>query len=93
MSIVLNEYQWAERMIELGEFGDSAYETLCRVAKYYKANGMSRKEIRKKLEEFLLRCDPYASITLWDNTLEKAVKVGLKYDLVMINKIVITIKD
>lgn len=90
MSIVLNEYQWAERMIELGEFGDSAYETLCRVAKYYKANGMGRKEIRKKLEEFLLRCDQYASITLWDNTLEKAVKVGLKYDLVMIDKIVVT---
>ena len=53
MSIVLNECKWAERMIELGEFGDNAYETLCRVAKYYKAQGLPKREVRKQLEAFL----------------------------------------
>lgn len=90
MSIILNERTWTERMLELGEFGDSAYETLCRVAKYYKAQGLQKREIRKKLDEFLLRCDPYASMVMWENTLEKAVKVGLKYPMIQIDRIVIT---
>lgn len=88
--IVLNELEWAERMIELGELGDNAYETLCRVAKYYKAQGFQKRGVRAKLEDFLLRCDPYASAVLWDNTLEKAVKVGMKYPPVEIDHITVT---
>ena len=90
MSIILNECAWAERMIEESSLGDNAYETLCRVAKYYKANGAQKTELRKKLEEFLRRCDPYVSIVLWSDTLEKAVKVGMKYAPVMIEKITVT---
>lgn len=90
MSIILNEYAWAEKMIEESSLGDNTYETLCRVAKYYKANGMQKTELRKKLEEFLRRCDPYVSPVLWSDTLDKATKVGMKYDLVMIEKIVVT---
>ena len=90
MSIILNECAWAEQMIEESSLGSNAYETLCRVAKYYKANGAQKSELRKKLEEFLCRCDPYASTVLWSDTLEKAVKVGMKYPPVMIEKITIT---
>lgn len=90
MSIILNECAWAEQMIEESSLGDNAYETLCRVAKYYKANGMQKAELRKKLEEFLRRCDPYVSTVLWSDTLEKAVKVGMKYPPVMIEKITVT---
>lgn len=90
MSIILNEYAWAEKMIEESSLGDNTYETLCRVAKYYKANGMQKAELRKKLEEFLRRCDPYVSPVLWSDTLDKAAKVGMKYDPVMIEKIIVT---
>ena len=90
MSIVLNEMKWAERMLELNELGDNAYETLCRVAKYYKTHGLTKREVRKNLEEFLIRCDPYASTVLWSDTLDKAVKVGMKYAPVVIDRIVVT---
>ena len=90
MSIVLNEYAWAEKMVESCELGDNSYETLCRVAKYYKAQGLQKRDVRKKTEEFLHRCDPYASPVLWSDTLEKAVRVGMKYSPVMIDKIVVT---
>ena len=35
MSIVLNEYEWAERAIKDKSLGKKPYETLSRVAKYY----------------------------------------------------------
>lgn len=47
MSIVLNEYEWAERMISNHELGKKPIETLTRVAKYYLENGYSKREIRK----------------------------------------------
>ena len=90
MSIILNECAWAEQMIEESSLGDNAYETLCRIAKYYKAHGAQKAELRKKLEEFLCRCDPYVSTVLWSETIEKAVKVGMKYPPVMIEKITVT---
>ena len=90
MSIVLNEIAWAEKMIEESSLGDNAYETLCRVAKYYKYSGMKKSDVRKSLEKFLQRCDPYASLVLWSDTLDKAVKVGMKYNPVMVDCIVIT---
>ena len=90
MSIVLNEYAWAKDHIEKCDLGDNAFETLCRVAKYYKANGAKKSVIKKNLEDFLLRCDPYVSTVLWSKTLDKAVKIGNKYPLVDIDKIVIT---
>ena len=90
MSIILNECAWAEQMIEESSLGDNAYETLCRIAKYYKAHGAHKAELRKKLEEFLRRCDPYVSTVLWSETIEKAVKVGMKYPPVMIEKITVT---
>ena len=45
MSIVLNEYEWAERMINNHDLGKHPVETLNRVAKYYFANQYSKREI------------------------------------------------
>lgn len=90
MSIVLNEIKWAERMIESCDLGSNTYETLCRVAKYYRAQGLQKRDVRKKTEEFLYRCDPYISPVLWADTLDKAVKAGMKYPPVVIDKIIVT---
>ena len=38
MSIVLNEYDWAEKMIANHDLGKKPTETLSRVSKYYYEN-------------------------------------------------------
>ena len=38
MSIVLNEYDWAEKMIANHDLGKKPIETLSRVSKYYYEN-------------------------------------------------------
>ena len=71
MSIVLNEYEWAERMISNHDLGKKPIETLTRVAKYYLENGYSKREIRKLLDTFMLQCDPMASLVHWSDALDK----------------------
>ena len=78
MSIVLNELSWAEDVIQRRELGKKPFETLVRVAKYYTYNGLKRAEVRKQMNAFLLSCEPTASLVAWDETLNRAVKVGTK---------------
>lgn len=42
MSIVLNEYDWAEKMIANHDLGKKPIETLSRVSKYYYENHYSK---------------------------------------------------
>ena len=90
MSIVLNEYEWAERAIKDKALGKKPYETLSRVAKYYTYKNYTRKEVRRLLDEFLLQCEPTASLVMWSDTLDSAAKYASKYPLVMIDRICIT---
>ena len=46
MSLVLNEYEWAEKMIDSHSLGKKPIETLNRVAKYYFENQYSKREVR-----------------------------------------------
>lgn len=90
MSIVLNEYEWAERAIKDKLLGKKPYETLSRVAKYYTYKNYSRREVRRLLDEFLLQCEPNVSLVTWSDTLDSAAKSAVKYPLVMIDSIAIT---
>ena len=90
MSITLNELTWTKNVIEHYELGQNPAETLGCVAKYYRHLGMKKSEIRKKMEEFLLRCDPYASPVLWSDTIDSALKYGMKHPLVIIDSITVT---
>lgn len=90
MSIVLNEYEWAERALKEKTLGKKPYETLSRVAKYYIHKDFNRKEVRRLLDEFLLQCEPTASLVTWSDTLDSAVKYAAKYPLIMIDGINIT---
>lgn len=90
MSIVLNEYEWAERMIDNNEIGKKPIETLSRVAKYYYANHYSKKEIRKLLDTFLAKCDPTTSLVHWSDTLDKVAKGADKYPLIRLDGVSIT---
>ena len=90
MSIVLNEYDWAERALKDKALGKKPYETLSRVAKYYTDKNYTRKEVRRLLDEFLLQCEPTASLVTWSDTLDNAAKYAAKYPLIMIEEIVVT---
>lgn len=90
MSIVLNEYDWAERAIRGKSLGKKPYETLSRVAKYYTYQDNSKKEVRRLLDEFLLQCEPNASLVSWSDTLDSAAKSASKYPLVIIEEVVVT---
>lgn len=90
MAIVLNEYEWAERMISKRKLGKKPGETLARVAKYYFENRYSRKEVRKLLDQFLVQCDPDASLVNWSDALDRIVKSAAKYPLIQIDYIAIS---
>ena len=90
MAIVLNEYEWAERMIADRKLGAKPFETLTRVAKYYFERGYSKREVRKMLDEFLMQCDPDASLVAWSSALDKITKSAAKYPPIQIDYIGIT---
>lgn len=93
MSIVLNEYEWAEHMIYSHELGKKPTETLTRVAKYYRAAGYSKCEVRRMLDTFLIQCDPSASLQRWSNALDRAAKNANKYPLIRMDSVDITDRE
>ena len=74
MTVVLKENDWAHDMIERNELGNKPSETLRRVARYYMDKGCSPAEARKRLDSFLIRCEPTSSLTKWSNALDYAVR-------------------
>lgn len=90
MLIVLNEYEWAEEMIAQNSLGDNKFETLCRVAKYYMMNGYKGKSLRVIMNSFLLKCDPYVSVTKWEGIISTAIARAKKYNIVMIDELSVT---
>ena len=93
MSIVLNEYEWAEKAIRDRDLGKKPGETIGRIAKYYLHNGYSKKETRDLLDAFVLRCDPNSSITKWSVVLDNSVKYASKYPLVILDEVPITVQE
>lgn len=84
MTIVLNEYEWAQEKIKERSLGTKPFETLSRVAKYYIDNDYPKREVRNMLDNFLLQCEPTASLPKWSDTLDYAVARALKYDAIKI---------
>lgn len=93
MSIVLNECAWAEDAIRAGVLGKKPYETFSRVAKYYTYNNYTKTQVRQQLDNFLLRCEPAASLVTWSDTLDAAAKSALKYPPIMIDHIAVTVPE
>ena len=87
MKIILNEKVWAEDAISSGRLGDKPTETLIRVAKYYLAEGFSKKEARQRTEDFLVRCNPNVSVVCWSDTMDYVMRTAERYPLVRLDKI------
>ena len=53
MSIVLNEREWAQDMVERDDIGKKPSETLRRVARMYIDDGLTVEVILKKVFDFM----------------------------------------
>lgn len=93
MSIVLNEYEWAERMIENHDLGKKPVETLSRVSKYYYENQYSKSEVRSLLDTFMLQCDPTVALPSWSGVLDKIAKNVARYPLIRSDGVNVTKKE
>lgn len=78
MNIVLNEEEWAKEMIRNRSLGKKPVETLRRIARYYIDNNYSIGAVHKLLENFILQCDPSASIPKWSQSIDYAVSRAAK---------------
>lgn len=90
MSIVLNEYEWAERAISEHVLGKRPTETLSRIAKYYFANHYSKRDVRRLLDEFVLQCKAGFSQSDWSKILDSVVKSASKYPIIRLDGVTIT---
>jgi hypothetical protein len=90
MSIILDEYEWAEQVINNPSLGTKPTETLGRVARYYFANHYSKKEVRDLLDDFVRRCDPTASLVKWGDTLDYITKNSAKRKIICMDSVDIT---
>lgn len=91
--IVTNEVEWARDAIERRDLGNKSFETLRRVAGYYLQEGLSPKDARQRLEEFLLSCDPKAVIGNWEKRMDDAMRAAQKYPLIVVDGVDITQKE
>lgn len=89
MSIILNEINWAQEMNNCAQpvLGKKPFETLSRMAKYYKHEGMTKNAARDAIDVFLLRCDPDANTVSWSDSLDRAIKNGYKYNAIELDSI------
>lgn len=72
--IILNEHKWCEDMLAGFSMGVSPYMTLMRLGRYYHEAGEKPAAIRHYLGDFILRCNPMASLLRWDSCIENSIK-------------------
>lgn len=88
MSVVLRENDWAASMIQANSLGKKPSETLRRVARFYMDTyNINQDAARKKLDLFLLQCDPTSSLPKWSDALDFAVSRACKYPAINIDHI------
>lgn len=86
----MNERDYVDQILSDNIFIGKPVTDLGIAAKYYFAEGYTQKDVRRKLDELLLRCDPNANLVLWSDTLDKQVRRATRRDLVEIDYIPIT---
>jgi len=92
MGIVLNEREAACEAIRRKELGRQPSETLRRVAGYIREGNkrLTKRDVRKQLEMFLLRCDSNVSLPNWSKSLSYAVSYAFKHGLIQIESLLIS---
>lgn len=93
MNFVLNERECALDALQQCSLGSKPGKTLSRLAKYYRAEGYKKSDIRAKLEDFLVKCDGSVNLVMWQDTIDKIVKSTDKYSLIEVDCVRITEKE
>jgi len=65
MTIVLNERKYAEELLGERLLPAKPTEAFGRLTRYYKAEGHTKGEVHRLLEDWLLHCDPSANLVKW----------------------------
>lgn len=91
--IVLSEKLRAQEAIENNSFGGDPKRVLMYVAKYYSSLGYNRGDMRKLLEDFVLRCEPSTNVFRWNNAISWCVANADKYPLIDIDGVEVTSKE
>ena len=91
MSVILNEKEQAEKIIEKGEVGNKPTSTLFLLSKYYRQEEkLGEKKTAQKLNEFMEKNYKGYNEALWEDIIEDISKKGKKYLLQEIESINIT---
>ncbi len=70
----MNEKKYAEEILNGNNLGDNVWYTLSVLAKYFYSQGMSKKEIRTKLNALVTERLPMVPPGAYDNFISKTVK-------------------
>lgn len=88
MSVILNEKEQAEKIIEKGEVGNKPTSTLFLLSKYYRQEEkLGEKKTAQKLNEFMEKNYKGYNEALWEDIIEDISKKGKKYLLQEIESI------
>ena len=91
MSVILNEKEYVERIIEKGEVGKKPTSTLFLLSKYYRQEmKLSEKKTSEKLNEFMEKNYKDYNPALWEDLIEDVSRKGKKYLLQEIEYVGIT---
>lgn len=93
MNIVMNEVEYAQNAIDAHFMDKDAYNTVNRVARYYRSQSGTDAEAIRKTEEYILRCDSYANLLAYRQMIESSVRQYKTKPLVEIDSIKITQKE
>lgn len=90
MKIILNEHAAAKQSLDSHTLGKKPFQTLSCIARYYMDGGHTKRQVRKLLEEFLLRCDSSISLPKWSKLIDNVIASAATRPAVQIDQIVIT---
>lgn len=94
MNYVMNEKKFAEEILNGAGYGSNLSYTTTIMAKYFKSQGQSNKQIRKTLNELMDERIPHDTYFRWwevkSRWIDKALSIAGKYPLYDFDEIVIT---
>ena len=89
-NIILNERTYAEGLIENYSLGKDEYVSISILAKYWRSEGLHAPQIRRKIEEHILRSKPYAQMLRYAEIIDNAISASKKWALRELDSIGIT---
>lgn len=91
--IILNEKEWCEQKIAELDLGGAPAKTVMRIARYYFDQGKSKRDVRRALEDFIIKCDPMASLVRWRSYLDYCIAKASKRKLIEVVGVGITKRE